>query len=552
MVDFRPCIALIPFQPHRTLCISMEVQKILVADNVSPLGVEKLNAFQGLEAEVRTGLSEDELVEIIPEYSALIVRSATKVTARVLEAGTKLKAVGRAGVGVDNIDIEAATQHGVIVMNTPEGNTISTAEHAFSLMMSTARMIPQAHSSVSERKWERKKFVGVELNGKCLAVLGMGRIGTEVARRALAFGMRVCAYDPYLSASRARSLQVELFEELDALLGEADFITLHMPLTAETRHIIDERRIGLLKDGVRIINCARGGLVDEKALAMGLESGKVGGAALDVYENEPPDDSFPLWDRPQMVFTPHLGASTEDAQESVGIEVAEVIAAVLLDGTIKNAVNAPSIDSKTLKVIGPYLDFARVLGRMLSQVAPPRCEDITINYTGKVSSVDTKAVTRSMLFGYLERMGDDRINVINAQTFADKLGIQTTETRRESDSDFTDLMEVSARSGDELWTIAGTFFGAQPRIVMINGRHVEAWPEGYILLLENRDTPGIIGSFGSKLGQHGVNIARMSLSRHAVGGMALTVLNIDSEPPAEVLEELRQLENIVSVKLISL
>lgn len=529
--------------------------KVLVADPISPAGVEILQANERLEVTVHPGgkgMKEDELLASIGEFDALIVRSQSTVTAKVIEAAHKLKAIGRAGVGVDNIDQDAATRKGVIVMNTPDGNTISTAEHAFTLMVSMARKIPQAHANVLDRKFERKLFMGVEIYGKTLAVLGMGRIGTEFARRAIAFGMRVVAYDPYLSVSRARSLQVELIENLDDVVAQADFITMHMPLTKETKHMLDARRLALCKKGVRIINCARGGLVEESALAEALKSGQVGGAALDVYEVEPPPAEFPLWDAPNTVFTPHLGASTTEAQENVGIEIAHNIAALLSDGTIKNATNVPSIDSKTLAVIRPYLDFGRTLGRFVSQIAAPRCERITINYSGKVNAVDTKPVTRAIIHGYLEMMGDDRVNSLNVMSFADSLGIAIKETSENTEGEYTDLIEVSAGSGAESVKLEGTFFGSVPRVVAINGRHVEAWPQGYILMLENLDRPGIVGTVGTMLGKHRVNIARMSLSRNEIGGRALTVLNVDSKPPEALVQELLEVPDIYQVKIISL
>lgn len=529
--------------------------KVLIADPLSPAGVEILQRNERIEVTVHPGgkgMKEEELLPVIGQYDALIVRSQTQVSEKILAAATNLKAVGRAGVGVDNIDQEAATRRGVIVMNTPDGNTISTAEHAFSLMVSLARKIPQAHASVSGRKWDRKSFTGVEIYGKTLAVLGMGRIGTEFARRAIAFGMRVIAYDPYLSVSRARSLQVELVENLDDVVAQADFVTMHMPLTKETRHMLDARRLGLAKKGVRIINCARGGLVDEAALAEALKSGQVAGAALDVFEQEPPDDAFALWDAPNTVFTPHLGASTTEAQENVGIEIAENISSVLLDGTIKNATNVPNIDSKTLAIIRPYLDFGRTLGRFLSQIAAPRCEKVTINYSGKVNSVDTKPITRAIMHGYLEMMGDDRVNSLNVMSYVGQLGISVTETSEMTEGEYTDLIEVSAGSGEDSVKLEGTFFGHVPRVVAINGRHVEAWPQGYILLLENLDRPGIVGTVGTMLGTHKVNIARMSLSRNEIGGQALTVLNVDSKPPEALVQELLEVPDITHVKIVSL
>lgn len=532
----------------------MEKLKVLVADPISPKGVEDLSRDGAFDVIFQTGLKEDQLLEIIPDCAALVVRSETKVNRRVLEAAKALKVVGRAGVGVDNVDVEAATARGIIVMNTPDGNTISTAEHAFSLMVSTARLIPQASASVVAGKWERKKFQGVELYGKTLAILGMGRIGSELARRAIAFGMRVLAYDPYMAASRARALQVELIEDLDEILPRADFISMHMPLTAETRHMLDARRLALCKPGVRIVNCARGGLVDETALLAALENGQVAGAALDVFEVEPPPADFPLRNHPKLVFTPHLGASTAEAQESVGIEIAAAVRAALLEGVIRNAVNAPSLDAKTLAVVGPYLDLGAKLGRFLAQTASNRrTELLTINYSGKVNEADTGPVTRAVVKGFLEvAMGAESVNTVNALARARERGLRVVETRQNVPGDFTDLLEVSIGGVGETAAVAGTFFGAKPRIVQINGQHIEARPEGALLLLENRDVPGMVGKIGSLLGERGVNIATMSLSRDAAGGKALTVINLDSLPDADTLAHIQGDADILSARVVAL
>jgi D-3-phosphoglycerate dehydrogenase len=529
--------------------------KVLVADPISQRGVEELQRGGDFEVIFQTGLKEEELLAIIPDCAALVVRSETKVNARVLAAATALRVVGRAGVGVDNVDVEAATARGVIVMNTPDGNTISTAEHAFSLIVSTARLIPQAHASVAAGKWERKKFQGVELYGKTLAILGMGRIGSELARRAMAFGMQVLAYDPYLAASRARALQVELVDTLDDILPRADFVSMHMPLTAETRHMLDARRLALCKPGVRIVNCARGGLIDEAALFDSLQTGHVAGAALDVYEIEPPpSENYPLRTHPRIVLTPHLGASTAEAQESVGIEIAHAIRAALLEGVIRNAVNLPSLDAQTLAVIGPYLEFGGRLGKLLSQMAPNRrCERLTINYSGKVNEADTSPITRAVVRGFLESaMGPEMVNPVNALARARERGLQVIETRQNAPGDFTDLLEVSVGDGSETASVAGTFFGSKPRIVQIDGRHVEARPEGVLLLLENRDVPGIVGKIGSLLGARHINIATMSLSRDAAGGKALTVLNLDSAPDANTIADMLADPDILRVRVVSL
>lgn len=531
----------------------METLKVLVADPISQRGVDELNAHPRIECLVRTGLSEDEIVALIPDFSGLVVRSQTKVTARVLAAATRLKAVGRAGVGVDNVDVEAATRHGIVVMNTPGGNTISTAEHAFSLLVSTARNIPQATASVRAGKWERKKFEGVELYGKSLAILGMGRIGSELARRAIAFGMRVLAYDPYLSTSRARALQVELFETLDELLPLADFITLHMPLTDETKHMIDAKRIATLKPSVRIINCARGGLVEEMALAEALQSGRIAGAALDVFEQEPPPADHPLFNCPNLVLTPHLGASTAEAQEGVGIEIAEAMQALLIEGVIRNAVNVPNVDAKTLATIAPYLELGQLLGRFLSQIAPQRVDSLILNYSGRMNQSDTVPIGRAILKSFLSRAGGSDVNEVNAPAIATARGLRVQETRVSVPGDFTELIEVTAGAhGHDPVSIAGTFFGQSPRIVMINGRHVETRPHGTILLLENVDRPGIVGHIGKTLGDHGVNIAYMALSRTAPGGTAITVLNLDSPISEAALNDLKKMDAILEARLVSL
>jgi D-3-phosphoglycerate dehydrogenase / 2-oxoglutarate reductase len=530
----------------------MDRPRVLVADVISPKGVELLETGGQLLVDVKTGLKEKELVAIVAGYSALVVRSQSKVTADVIDAAKQLKVIGRAGVGVDNVDVDAATRRGVIVMNTPSGNTVSTAEHAFSLLVSIARSIPQAHASVKEGKWDRKSFEGVELQGKTIGIFGMGRIGTEIARRAIAFGMRPVAYDPYLSPSRARSLQVELFEDLSDVLAQSDFLTMHMPLTPETKHLINAERIAKMKRGVRIVNCARGGLIDEQALYDALKSGQVAAAALDVYETEPPPVDYPLRSLPNIVFTPHLGASTAEAQESVGIEIAESIRSVLLEGVIRNAVNVPNIDAKTLAVIAPYLAFGETLGRFLRQIAPKRSETLSINYSGKVNEFETSPISRSILKGFLEEVSGGDVNPVNVSSFATMLGLKTIETKDVVAGEFTDLVDVLATGQGEIVSVAGTFIGASPRIVRINGHHVEARSTGILLLLENNDVPGIVGQIGTVLGAHSVNIANMSLSRDHRGGEVLTVLNLDSVPDESILGAILTNPNIRSAKVVKL
>jgi len=459
---------------------------------------------------------------------------------------------GARGCGRLNVDVETATRRGIIVLNAPGGNTISTAEHAFSLLLSAARKIPQADANVRSKNWDKKNFEGVELYNKTLGVIGMGRIGSELSRRAIAFGMRVVAYDPYLSATRARSLQVELVDELDDLLTSADFISLHTPLTAETRHILDAARLQRTKRGVRIINCARGGLIDENALLKALQDGHVAAAALDVFETEPLPADSPLRGALNLVLTPHLGASTAEAQESVGIEIAHSIRAALLEGTIRNAVNMPSLDAKTLAIIGPHLRFGEKLGRFLSQLASKRVETLNINYSGKVNEVDTTAITRSILKGFLQIAGGNEVNEVNAPSFAKTLGLEVSESRLSAPGDYTDMLELSAAGEGKTVSVGGAFFGVTPRIISINSRPVEARPHGVVLVLENTDRPGMVGRVGTLLGGHGVNIATMSLSRNQAGGTAFKVLNLDTAPSEELLREIRASDDIHSAQVIQL
>jgi D-3-phosphoglycerate dehydrogenase len=528
------------------------IPKVFVADPVSQRGVEALAEGGVVEVVVKTGLKEEELIKIIPEFHGLVVRSQTKVTPAVFAAAKNLKVVGRAGVGIDNVDVEAATKHGVIVMNAPGGNTISTAEHAFSLMLSVARNIPQASASMKAGKWDRKKFEGVELYDKSLAILGMGRIGTEVARRAIAFGMKVLAYDPYISASKARSLQVEVVEKIDDILPRADFITVHMPLTEETKHMIGAKQLPLLKKGVRIVNCARGGLIDEDVLAEGLKSGQIGGAALDVFEVEPPPAEWPHRDIDNLVLTPHLGASTAEAQELVGIEIAEAVRATLLHGEIRNSVNMPNIDAKTLSSLGPWIELGEKLGLFLAQIAPKRAEKLNIRYSGRMVDLDLTAVTRSLITGFLRHIHGDEVNPVNAPAILRNLGLEIVETKQSEAGEFTDLLEVSIEQDGITASVGGTLYGSKPRIVTVNGRFVEGVPFGIVLLLENRDRPGIVGHLGTLLGASKVNIASMSLSRNEVGGQALTLLNLDSAPDEALLNKVTSDPDIATAKVIRL
>jgi len=528
---------------------------ILVCDPVSPKGVDRLQACSEFKVTVLPKrLPEPELTAMAHDVAAMVVRSETKVTRNVIEAAPKLRVVGRAGVGVDNVDIEAATQRGVVVMNTPGGNTISTAELTFSMLMALARNIPQAHASMRSGKWDRKQFQGVELYQKTLGILGMGRIGSEVARRAIAFGMRVLAFDPFITLSRAKALQVELVEKLDDLYPQADFITVHMPMGERTRGMINAAAFAKMKPGVRVLNCARGGIIHEADLFEALKSGQVAGAALDVYEAEPPPEGFHLRDLPQVIMTPHLGASTGEAQENVGIEVAEAITDYLLRGTVRNAVNLPSLDAATHAIVRPYLNLAEKLGRLVAQLAPERNERLVLTYGGNATSVPGDPITRSALKGFLESAGGQDVNTVNVRSLAAARGLLVEEIKSNEETDFNEWLHLAVYSDGKKTSAGGTFFGAQnhPRIVRINGIPVEVTPAGVLLVMTNKDRPGIVGHLGGLMGRHDINIANMTLCRDNKGGHALTVLNLDTLPPQELLTQLEEDPAISNVHLVEL
>ncbi len=526
--------------------------KVLVADKIAPSGVEYLREQSGVEVVEAYGSPPEKILELVKDVDAIIVRSETKVTREVMEAAPQLKAVGRAGVGVDNIDVEAATGRGVIVMNTPGGNTVATAELTFTHLLCASRPVPQAFASMQAGKWDRKAFSGTELFRKTLGVCGVGRIGGEVARRAQAFGMRVIAYDPYLAPSRAKSLDIEAVD-LDTVFREADYITVHMPKTERTANMINKDAFAKMKDGVRLVNCARGGLINEADLLEALESGKVAAVGLDVYESEPLAEDSAFRKSPNAVLTPHLGASTKEAQENVGVEVAQAVLEALAGGVIMNAVNMPSVDKKTLQALKPYLDLAAKLGTVVQQISPESIEKLKVTYWGKLVDLDANPVTRSVMYGYLREISGENVNHVNAPVLIKGLGIEVDATKSNVESDYTELIQVEAIAGDgSSYGVSGTLIGKNfmPRIVEINGRAVEATPEGTLLLLENRDVPGMVGTLGQILGRDEVNIAAMSLSRNEVGGKALTVLALDSEPGQKTLDEISAHEAISNVMLV--
>jgi len=528
---------------------------VLICDPISPKGIALLQQRPEFKVTVlEKRLSETELSPVVSDVTAMVVRSETKVSRKIMEAAPGLRVVGRAGVGVDNVDVEAATQRGIVVMNTPGGNTISTAELTCSMLMALARKIPQAHASMKAGEWNRKEFQGVELHRKTLGILGMGRIGSEVARRATAFGMKVLAYDPYLSHARAKALQVELVENLDVLYAQADLLTLHMHLTDETRGLIDAAAFAKMKRGVRVVNCARGGIINESDLADAIQRGQVAGAALDVYETEPPPRDFPLRDLPQVIMTPHLGASTQEAQENVGIEVAEAITEYLLHGAVRNAVNLPSLDAQTYALVKPYLNLGEKLGQVLAQLAPRRNDRLVITYGGKATDMPADPISRAVLRGFLESAGGKEVNQVNVRSLANSLGLLVEEITSNEETDFNEWLHVAVHSNQQCVSAGGTFFGKQshPRIVRINGQPVEVVPAGVLFLMTNRDRPGIVGYIGTLMGKYDVNIANMSLSRDDKGGQALTVLNLDSVPPRALLEEIQNDPDISNVRVVQL
>ena len=531
--------------------------KIVVCDPISPKGIALLQSRPEFNVVVLPKrLPEAELIPLVADATALVVRSETKVTKNIIAAAKQLRVVGRAGVGVDNVDIEAATQNGTVVMNTPGGNTVTTAELSFAMLLALARKVPQAHATMVVGKWDRKLFQGVELSGKTLGVLGMGRIGTEVAKRAIAFGMRVVAYDPYLTEDRAKAIGAEFAPEVDHVYREADFITVHMPVTKETKEMLNAAAFAKMKPGVKIVNCARGEIISEADLIAALESGKVAGAALDVFAVEPLPADHPYRKQANLILTPHLGASTEEAQEKCGIEVAEVIAGYLLTGEVRNAVNLPYLDAKTYEQVKPYLPLGEALGKLLAQLTPASADRLHITYGGHARQLpNIDPVTRAILRGFLSTSNLKDVNNVNVRSVAQSIGVTVEEKKSDEPVTFNEWVHVQLFGGaNKLISAGGTFFGSpnNPRIVRLFSQSVEIPVTGTLLLLNNTDKPGIVGFLGTLLAKHKVNIASMSLGRDMAGGRALTVLSLDSEPPAAVLAELQKDTDISNVKVVKL
>ncbi|MDA8174603.1 MAG: phosphoglycerate dehydrogenase [Nitrospiraceae bacterium] len=523
--------------------------KVLVSDSISPKGVEILKKA-GLHVDVKTGLKPEELKAIIGEYSGLVIRSATKVTAEIIEAAHSLKVVGRAGSGLDNVDKAAATKKGIVVMNTPGGNTITTAEHTLAMIFSVARLIPQATASMKSEKWEKKKFMGVELFNKTLGIVGLGAIGSQLAKRALGLEMNVIAFDPFLNDERAKSLGIEKVS-LDDLFLKADFITVHTPLTAETKGVINAKTIATMKDGVRIINCARGGIINEKDLYDALVSGKVAGAALDVLEKEPPVD-FSLCKLDNVVCTPHLGASTTEAQENVAIAVSEQIVDYLMRGTIRNAVNFPSIPHEQVALLSPYLKLAEQMGGFASQVFDQEVKEMEIEYRGEAASINSAPVTMAAIKGFLAPILEETVNFVNAPLIAKERGIEIKETKSDDSGDYQTMLCIKLKGKKENSLCGTVFAGKDPRIIRLDSFQVEIIPEGTMLFMYNNDRPGLIGSIGTFLGEQKINIARMHFGREAQGGRAMSVVSVDTPLNASQMESLSKLPNILFAKQVNL
>lgn len=524
--------------------------KVLVSDNISPKGVAILKKA-GLEVDVKTGMKPEELKACIGAYHGLVIRSATKVTAEIIEAAVNLKVIGRAGSGLDNVDKNAASKKGIVVMNTPGGNTITTAEHSIAMLFSVARLIPQATSSMKAGKWEKKKFMGVELFNKTLGIVGLGNIGGQVAKKAQGLEMNVIAYDPFLSEDQAKATGIKKVS-LDELFSEADFITIHSPLTAETKGLISAKNIEKMKDGVRIINCARGGIINEQDLYEALKSGKVAGAALDVFEKEPPENS-PLLTLDNIICTPHLGASTEEAQENVALAVADQIADYLVNGTIRNAVNFPSIPSDQIPRLQPFINLAEKLGGFSSQIFTGGATEITVEYRGDASEINTAPVTIAAIKGFLTPILLETVNFVNAPFIARERGIEVKETRSADAGDYQSTIALRIKAKDKESYLAGTLYSKKdPRIILIDNYKVEIVPEGELLLIYNNDKPGVIGNIGNLLGGNNINIARMHFGRESAGGTAISVVSVDTTPSEEIIEQIKRLPNILSVNKITL
>ncbi|MBI4650725.1 phosphoglycerate dehydrogenase [Candidatus Desantisbacteria bacterium] len=525
--------------------------KILVSDPLSEEGLKLLKDRKDIDLTFKTKMTKEELLVEIPKYHVLLVRSETKVTKEIINAAANLKIIGRAGVGVDNVDIDAASKKGIIVMNTPEGNTISTAELSFAMLMSLARNIPQADISLKSKKWERKLFTGVELKGKILGVVGLGRIGFEVAKRARAFEIKVIAYDPFISVEKAEGIGIKLVE-LEEIFTSSDFITVHTPLTAQTKNIIDENSLAKMKPSVRIINCARGGIIKEDALYEALKNKKIAGAALDVYENEPPLESK-LLELDNCIVTPHLGASTIEAQQNVAVDIIKQVLDALFECKIVNAINVSCVDPSLLKELSPYLDLAEKMGLFEGQLSEGHIKNIEIMYSGEIAHYNVKPITTAFIKGFLQPILKDTVNFVNAPFIAKEREIKIIEQKTTEVTDFTNMISVMIETDKVKRYISGSLLDKKlPRIVKIEDYVVDIVPSGNLLLCYNVDKPGLIGKLGTLFGNNNINIAGMRYGRKEKGGLALSLFMIDTELSLEVLNKIKEIDGINTVKTITL
>jgi D-3-phosphoglycerate dehydrogenase len=525
--------------------------RVLVCDNLDQAGVAVFERAPGIDVDVNNDLTPETLLDVIGDYDGLVVRSKTKVTARVIEAAARLRVVGRAGTGVDNIDVPAATRRGIVVMNAASGNTVTTAEHAIAMMMALARNIPQASAATKAGRWEKTKFTGVEVCNKTLGVVGVGKIGSVVANRGVGLGMRVLAFDPYLTRDAAAKLGVEL-ATLDDLLARADFLSVHTPLTDETRGLIGRDAFARMKPNVRIVNCARGGLVDEQALYDAVVEGKVAGAALDVFEKEPIPTDHPLLALDQVIVTPHLGASTEEAQTGVALIIGEQMVDYLEKGTVRGAVNVPSLGAEQLAALAPYLALGEKLGRFSGQAFGRDLAEVEIAFAGEAADYDVRPVTQAILTGMLSPV-IERINFINAEVVAEEQGVRVRQSTDRHARDFASLITVRTRSAEGEHEVAGALFGRKDaRIVRVDGFDIDAVPEGDLVLVSNRDVPGVIGRIATALGDAGINIARFHLGRAHAGGDAMALIATDEPVDDARLSLISSLPEIVSARRIAL
>jgi len=527
--------------------------KILIADPISESGTQVFQSNNGhFKLDARSKLSLEDLKKAVVDADAVIVRSETKITADVLAAGKKIKIVGRAGVGVDNIDVAAASRQGVLVVNVPGGNTISAAEHTVALLLALSRNIPAANDSLKRGEWNRTQFTGTELQGKTLGLIGLGRIGREVAKRCQSFGMRILGYDPYASEDYAKAFNITL-EPLETLYKEADYLTVHVPLNETTKHMLNAKTLLQLKPGVRIINCARGGIIDEKALAEAIKSGHVKGAALDVFEEEPPSKDNPLLQLPQVIVTPHLGAATEEAQVKVAQELAETIRDYFISGTVRNAVNLPAMGAEEYRELEPYILLTEKLGKFVTQMFEGAVKELKITYAGEISQKNTTPLTLAALKGFLSPILDLEVNLINAPHLARERGLKWVETKISQAEDYTSLITIRATSEKSKLSVSGTLLAKNnPRIVAIDDQSVDVPPEGTMLVYTNIDRPGVIGFIGTLLGQNKINIASMRVGRKVTGGEAVTVVNVDHTVPEPVLQQIREFSGISQVRCVKL